>query len=233
MRKGSKWVEGEVVDPRYVPAELRDELNRKVATRKPRKELIDTEAKRRALAEQVRPLYTQVVGPIPPGTSEGWRQSWSKEREEHLLAFVSSGGIPKVWLDAAGLTYLDLENWKVKIPGFSARFEKARSVGMDALAEEALIIASTPYHTEDVAETTLATGERVLVKRTGDGVYARKLAVQTRLELLKRWAPDRYGDKVTVDVTDKRASLILEARKRISAAVEAEDAEDITSVEPL
>ena len=86
---------------------------------------------------------------------------------------------------------------------------------MDALADEALLIASTPMDTEEVAETTLADGGKVVVRKKGDNTYARKLAFYSRVELLKKWAPDRYGEKISVDVTDKRAAAILAARRKL------------------
>lgn len=165
-----------------------------------------------ALAEAAKPLYTRAVGEIPPADKG---TVWSKARIEHLLNFLMAGGMASRWLRAAGISEGTLYAFKRRDPAFAEAYNQARSVGMDALAEEALELASTPYVAEEVAETTLANGDKVTLRKSGDNVYARKLAVWTRLELLKKWAPDRYGDKVTMDVSDTRAAKILEARKRL------------------
>ena len=115
----------------------------------------------------------------------------------------------------AGLTYSDIYSRKKRDPAFAARYDEARAAGMDAIADEALLIASTPTVTEEVAETILSDGKTVTVKKRGDNTYARKLAFYARFELLKKWAPERYGEKISVDVTDKRAAGILAARRRL------------------
>ena len=62
-----------------------------------------------------------------------------------------------------------------------------------------------------------------------DAVYARKLAFQARLQLLAKWAPNKYGEKPVIDTNESRASKILEARRRIASASElTENRHDLT-----
>ena len=147
------------------------------------------------MSEAIAPLYTKPTTEVPPAIVGG---KWSPEREEHLFAFLTQGGIIRVWLNMAGLSYNDIYHRRKKDPSFAARYDEARAVGM-----------------EEVAETELADGKRVVVRKRGDNTYARKLAFYARVELLKKWAPERYGDKISVDVTDKRAAGILAARRRL------------------
>ena len=56
------------------------------------------------------------------------------------------------------------------------------------------------------------------VTKTADNVFARKLAVQATIDILKRRAPDRYGDAVKVEVADSRAQAIIDARRRLREA---------------
>jgi hypothetical protein len=167
---------------------------------------------RKAASEKLAPLYTRPISPVPdadPGSK------WSAAREHHLLEHVADGGILRPWLAMAGLTYGDVERKKDKDPAFRAAFEEARSRGIDAMADEALAIASVPVVTEEVTETQLKDGSTIQVRKRGDNVYARKLAFYARVELLKRWAPDRYGDRVSLSLTDQRAQAILAARERM------------------
>lgn len=204
------------LDPRYTPKTVKQAVNHVAGAKKPPKKQRQTWDQRKAMMEKVRPLYEKPTGEVPPADPGS---KWSEARDEHFLGFVSQGGILRVWLREAGLTYQDVDRRKSKDPEFAKRYEQARALGMDALAEEALEIASTPYYSKEVAETTLADGEKVVVRKSGDNVYARKLAVYARLDILKKWAPDKYGDKVSLDITDKRAAMILAARKRIAEAV--------------
>lgn len=78
-------------------------------------------------------------------------------------------------------------------------------------------VATDPLMVEDVYERYDNDGN--LLSRdvkTGDAVYARKLAVSTRLDLLKKWAPEKYGDKVEAKTDSSLASRILAARQRVA-----------------
>lgn len=79
---------------------------------------------------------------------------------------------------------------------FSARIARARDIGYDAIAEDAMAIADTPLIGEEVE---IQQGKKK-VKR-GDMVTHRRLQVETRLKLLAKWSPKRYGDKITQEHT--------------------------------
>ncbi|CCJ51967.1 terminase small subunit-like protein [Bordetella bronchiseptica] len=79
---------------------------------------------------------------------------------------------------------------------FAERMERARRAGFDAIAEEALEIANTPQDGEETEQE----GEKVKVKR-GDMLGHRKLQVETRLKLLAKWHPTKYGDRTNMELT--------------------------------
>lgn len=79
---------------------------------------------------------------------------------------------------------------------FAARIACARKLGFDAIAEQALEIADTPV----VGEETEDDGDKVKVKR-GDMLGHRKLQVETRLKLLAKWCPAKYGDRTAMELT--------------------------------
>lgn len=77
-------------------------------------------------------------------------------------------------------------DWQEAHPDFAARIARARASGFDAIASECVEIAD---HTPPIS----------------DCVQQSKLRIETRLKLLAKWDPKRYGDKVDVSVTRKTA----------------------------
>lgn len=87
--------------------------------------------------------------------------------------------------------------WIDADPEFAKAMERARDLGADAIAEEALQIADT---TEEGVELEIGSEGDTKEKR-GDMLGHRKLRVETRLKLLAKWHPKKYGDKVTNEHT--------------------------------
>jgi hypothetical protein len=72
----------------------------------------------------------------------------------------------------------------------------ARDLGYDAIAEDCLNIADTPFLGEEVSESEDEKGvKRVTIKKV-DMLGHRRLQVETRLKLLAKFNPKKYGDKV-------------------------------------
>jgi hypothetical protein len=90
------------------------------------------------------------------------------------------------------------------MPEFSADFARARARGFDAIAAQALQISDTPH--EGVEYITKADGSTE--EKRGDMLGHRKLQIETRLKLLARWDPKRYGERTTV-AGDPEAPLSL------------------------
>jgi len=67
--------------------------------------------------------------------------------------------------------------WIKADPEFSGRFTRAREIGFEAIAEDCLNIADDK--TEEPA--------------------SRRVRVETRLKLLAKWDPKRFGDKVQTE----------------------------------
>ena len=72
-----------------------------------------------------------------------------------------------------------VNNWRNADEAFSGRIVRAREDGFDAIALECLEIGDSVQ--PDAAEVSKA-----------------KLRVETRLKLLAKWDPKRYGDKVAL-----------------------------------
>lgn len=88
-------------------------------------------------------------------------------------------------------------DWMSSQPDFAARIAHARALGYDAIAEECLEIA------DDTAQDTKVAGrddsEREVANT--EWIGRSKLRIETRLKLLAKWDPKRYGDKVTQEHT--------------------------------
>ena len=87
-------------------------------------------------------------------------------------------------------------DWMRKDPDLATAIAHARDVGYDAMAEDCLTIADTPLLGEEVSESEDDEGvKRVTIKKV-DMLGHRKLQIETRLKLLAKFNPKRYGDKV-------------------------------------
>lgn len=82
-------------------------------------------------------------------------------------------------------------DWMGRDPELAASIARARDIGYDAIAEECLQIADTPQLGQkqvlgdDGATTTVE-----------DMLGHRKLQIETRLKLLAKFHPTKYGDKL-------------------------------------
>jgi hypothetical protein len=78
--------------------------------------------------------------------------------------------------------------WLAEDRELSERFARARDVGFDAIADEALGIA------DDGARDYTAEEGRIVVDH--DHIARSRLRVDTRLKLLAKWAPRKYGERL-------------------------------------
>lgn len=153
------------------------------------------------------------VEPLPEVRAV-WR---TKEYADALVEFISAGGSINQFCKRTDTHPCKVTLLMQEDPEFKARIAQAREVGYDAMAEEALRIASEPFYQNEEIISYDKDGNVInrAVKRF-DAVYARKLAFQARLQLLAKWAPNKYGEKPVVDTNESRASRILEARRRVA-----------------
>lgn len=95
--------------------------------------------------------------------------------------------------------------WAAQDKALSERIAQAREQGYDAIAEDLLAIADTPLMGE--TETSSANG---LTITRQDMLGHRKLQIETRLKLLAKWNPKKYGDRQIL-AGDKDNPVKLEA----------------------
>lgn len=87
-------------------------------------------------------------------------------------------------------SYRTVYKWKEADPDLNSRIACAREAGFDAIAEQCLEIADDERHDWQLSKKGVITNE-VAIGRA-------RLQVETRLKLLAKWSPKRYGDKVAL-----------------------------------
>ena len=105
------------------------------------------------------------------------------ELDSQIVAWVASGQTLRDFCRKPGSPgHAVVYNWLNGDEGFAGRFARAREVGHEAIAEEALALADEPPPLVD--------------GRVDHGYVAWvKNRVWTRLQLLAKWNPGRYGDR--------------------------------------
>lgn len=88
-----------------------------------------------------------------------------------------------------------VSDWKSAHESFSADFARARDEGFEAIAADCLTISNTPV--EGVRREVSTDGAKEVRE---DMLGHRKLQIDTRLKLLAKWDPKRYGDKQQVEL---------------------------------
>lgn len=84
----------------------------------------------------------------------------------------------------------DILRWIAEHPEFDVMIDNAKAAYVDALAEECLTIANNDG--EDFVKEQGKFGEDIF-KFDRDAIQRSKLKIDTRLKLIEKWAPARYG----------------------------------------
>ena len=120
---------------------------------------------------------------MPGGVRRPGRPSTPISRDiiDGLLRWIAEGKTLREWCRQPGNPhYTTVYDWINANEQLILRFARAREDGYDAIAEECRMLADTPP--QDQVE-----------------VQWRRLQIDTRLKLLAKWSPNKYGDKVGID----------------------------------
>ena len=96
-------------------------------------------------------------------------------------------------------------DWMGRDEALSASISRARDIGYDAIAEECLQIADTIEFGHKQVMTDEGTATTV-----EDMLGHRKLRIETRLKLLAKFHPTKYGDKLGLHGVEGAASIKTE-----------------------
>lgn len=126
----------------------------------------------------------------------GRHSTYTPEIDEEIINRISNGEpLRVICRDEHMPAWRTVYDWLDSDQEFSARFARARDLGFDAIAQQALEIADTPmlgFRTEIGDDGKTKTVEE-------DMLGHRKLQIETRLKLLAKWSPKRYGDKIDLN----------------------------------
>lgn len=139
--------------------------------------------------------------------------SYTQEKLNEIVRRLSKGE-PLVWIcadegmpdDDTVRAWMDREDIGEHV---SRAIARARALGFDAIAADALRIADTPVLGETVRDSDKE-GRTVTQE---DMLGHRKLQVETRLKLLAKWDPKRYGDKLELAGNAEQPLQVVIQRK--------------------
>ena len=137
------------------------------------------------------------------------KESVPQDIAEQVIVWLASGKTLRDFCRLPGMPhYSTVYDWLEKDQQFSQRIARARDLGEDQIAQQCIEIADD--------ESNDVTGELKMPNNVA--VQRAKLRIDTRLKLLAKWNPKKYGDR-TVLAGDPDAPLMLaeaiaKARKR-------------------
>lgn len=117
----------------------------------------------------------------------------SEEVRAAIIEHLSSGKFLREIARMPGMPSTQaIRNWRKMDPDFDKEIEDARLEGCDVIAESCMHIAD-----DGTNDTQVDEDGRTVVNT--DHIQRSKLRVWTRLELLKKMHPRKYGDKVNLN----------------------------------
>jgi hypothetical protein len=137
-----------------------------------------------------------------------------QDKANEIISWIEEGKTLREWCRLPGNpSHQTVYNWIEKDKDFALRFAHARESGEDVIAQECLQIADeTPMMTITFGES----GVKECIDNAG--IQRNRLRVDTRLKLLAKWNPKKYGEKSQVDMNVsgelKLAERLAAARKR-------------------
>lgn len=125
----------------------------------------------------------------------GRQSTYTLEAADQIIDRISDGEpLREICRDEGMPAWRTVYNWQNAHPEFEARFARARVIGFDAIAEHTLEIADDD--SRDWEPVKDSEGDIIGIKVDGEHVQRSKLRIETRLKLLAKWDPKRYGDKI-------------------------------------
>ena len=122
------------------------------------------------------------------------------EIEDEICQRLSEGEpLRSICRDAHMPVWSSVYAWINNDEGFAKRIAHARELGFDAIAEGCFDIADDGRNDwmAKLDKDGVPTGYQI----NGDHVQRSKLRVWTRLQLLAKWCPKKYGERTAMELT--------------------------------
>lgn len=116
-----------------------------------------------------------------------------QQHVEAICEWIAQGQTLREWCRQNKVHYSTVYLWLEKDAEFARRFARARDIGADAIADEAIEIIDT-FPMESVSEG----GSHI---DSAHVAWLRNRA-EYRLKLLAKWNPKKYGDKLAIGGAD-------------------------------
>ena len=127
--------------------------------------------------------------------------------DEIVLRLSAGETLRSICRDEHTPSWKAVYDWIADKADFASRIARARELGEDAIAQECLDIADNA--TNDWMEKRDSSGDAVGWQLNGDHVQRSKLRIETRLKLLAKWNPKKYGDKMQTELSGPNGSAIV------------------------
>lgn len=140
----------------------------------------------------------------PAGGKPGRPTTYTPELAAEIVARLTKGEpLAAICRDEHMPAVRTVSSWKSAHEDFLADFARARDDGFDAIAADCLDIAddgSADYRLSQRDGSAELVVDQEHIQRS-------KLRIETRLKLLAKWDPRRYGDKI-IHAGDEDAPLV-------------------------
>jgi hypothetical protein len=138
----------------------------------------------------------------------GRKSTFNEKDASEIVARLSKGEPLAVICRDDGLpAYRTVYDWMEANAPFAANIARAREEGFDAIAIECLEIA------DDKSQDVKIVGEDEREVCNTEFVQRAKLRIETRLKLLAKWDPKRYGEKLALGQADDLGPLTVVINK--------------------
>ena len=159
--------------------------------------------------------------PKEPKKPRGRPSKYTDDLAQEICARLSKGEpLAQICRDEGMPAVSTVSDWKEAHPSFSVGFARAREEGFDVIAESCLEIADDAKN--DYMEKLAKDGDEQAIKAMeydAEHVQRSKLRIETRLKLLAKWDPRRYGERLELagalnikksasDMTDEELAII-------------------------
>lgn len=135
----------------------------------------------------------------PPRITMGRPTKYTPKLADEICQRLSDGEpLRQICRDDHMPAWQKIYEWMYKDAKLSGAIAHARDVGYDAIAEDCLKIADTIQIGTRRVYSSGAEDEDSLTVTEEDMLGHRKLQIETRLKLLAKFNPKKYGDKVVV-----------------------------------
>lgn len=125
----------------------------------------------------------------------GAKTTYTEAKGNEICRRISEGETLRAICRDEGMpSWRTVYDWIDEFPEFAARIERAREAGAEAIAQETFDIADDARN--DWMEKFDQNGQSQGYVLNGEHVQRSKLRIETRLKLLAKWHPKRYGEKI-------------------------------------